>query len=119
MKYKTEGEVETLLSFPNQEFFNNTDSIFLIPTSVQPASPKTCRQVHSLVLRTFKIVSTDGYEYGEVKEGEVKRINLRGKDGMLPMTIDVKGNITAPSPYGFYDTTKNAIRIDERGIKFY
>ena len=119
MKYKTEGEVETLLSFPNQEFFHSTDSIFLIPTSVQPASPKTCRQVHSLVLRTFKIVSADGYEYGEVKEGEVKRINLRGKEGMLPMTIDVKGNITSPSPYGFYDTAKNVIRIDERGIKFY
>lgn len=119
MKYKTEGEVETLLSFPNQEFFHNTDSIFLIPTSVQPANPKSCRQVHSLVRRTFKIVSADGYEYGEVKEGEVKRINLRGKEGMLPMTIDVKGDITNPSHYGYYDTAGNVIRIDERGIKFY
>ena len=119
MKYKTEGEVETLLSFPNQEFFHSTDSIFLIPNSVQPASPKICRQVHSLVLRTFKIVAADGYEYGEVKEGERQRINLRGKEGMLPMTIDVKGDITAPTPYGYYDTAKNVIRIDERGIKFY
>ena len=119
MKYKTEGEVETLLSFPNQEFFHSTDSIFLIPTSVQPASPKTCRQVHSLVIRTFKIVAADGYEYGEVKEGEVRRINLRGKEGMLPMTIDVKGDITTPTPYGYYDTAAKVIRIDERGIKFY
>jgi hypothetical protein len=119
MKYKTEGEVETLLSFPSQEFFNDTPSIYLIPSSVQPSNPRQCKQIHNIVLRTFKIVSVDGHEYDEVKEGETKRIRLQGKESMLPMTIDVRGDISAPSPYGYYDSTKNCIRIDERGIKFY
>ena len=119
MNYKTLGEISTLLRYPDQEFFSSTNSIYLIPDTVHPAYPKNCKHIHSLVLRTFKIKSPQGYEYGQVKEGETVRINLKGKEGMLPMTIDVKGDVTKPSPYGYFDTTTNTIRIDERTIKFY
>ena len=119
MNYKTKGEIATLLKYPDQEFFALTNSIYLIPDSVHPAYPQKCKHIHSLVLRTFKIKSPQGYEYGQVKEGNTVRINLKGKEGMLPMTIDVHGDVTKPSPYGYFDTTTNTIRIDERTIKFY
>lgn len=119
MNYKTLGEISTLLRYPDQEFFNLTSSIYLIPDTVHPAYPQNCKHIHSLVLRTFKIKSPQGYEYGQVKEGESVRINLKGKEGMLPMTTDVKGDVTKPSPYGYFDTATNTIRIDERTIKFY
>lgn len=119
MNYKTKGEIATLLKYPDQEFFTLTNSIYLIPDSVHPAYPQKCKHIHSLVLRTFKIKSPQGYEYGQVKEGNTVRINLKGKEGMLPMTIDVRGDVTKPSPYGYFDTTTNTIRIDERTIKFY
>ncbi|MBQ4294345.1 MAG: hypothetical protein II755_02040, partial [Prevotella sp.] len=119
MNYKTKGEIATLLKYPDQEFFALTNSIYLIPDSVHPAYPQKCKHIHSLVLRTFKIKSPQGYEYGQVKEGNTVRINLKGKEGMLPMTIDVRGDVTKPSPYGYFDTTTNTIRIDERTIKFY
>lgn len=119
MNYKTLGEISTLIHFPDQEFFSSTNSIYLIPDTVHPAYPQNCKHIHSLVLRTFKIKSPQGYEYGQVKEGETVRINLKGKEGMLPMTIDVRGDVTKPSPYGYFDTTTNTIRIDERTIKFY
>ncbi len=119
MKYKTVGEVATLMHYPDQEFFKSTSSVFLIPENINPASPQLCKHVHSLVLRTFKIKSPQGYEYGQVKEGSTVHINLKGKEGMLPMTADVVGDITKPSPYGYFDTATNTIRIDERTIKFY
>lgn len=119
MNFKTLGEISTLLHFPDQEFFSSTNSIYLIPDTVHPAFPQKCKHIHSLVLRTFKIKSPQGYEYGQVKEGDTVRINLKGKEGMLPMTIDVRGDVTKPSPYGYFDTTTNTIRIDERTIKFY
>lgn len=119
MNYKTLGEIGTLLRYPDQEFFSLTSSIYLIPDTVHPAYPKNCKHIHSLVLRTFKIKSPTGYEYGQVKEGDTVRINLKGKEGMLPMTTDVRGEVTKPSPYGYFDTATNTIRIDERTIKFY
>ena len=119
MNYKTKGEIANLIKFPDQEFFGLTNSIYLIPDSVHPAFPQQCKHIHSLVLRTFKIKSPQGYEYGQVKEGDTKRINLKGKEGMLPMTIDVRGDVTKPSPHGYFDTATNTIRIDERTIKFY
>ncbi len=119
MNYKTEGEISTLLKFPDQEFFNQTSSLYLIPDHVHPATPQACKHIHSLVRRTFKIKAPDGYEYGQVKEGETQRIHLKGKEGMLPMTADVVGDVTKPSPYGYFDTATNTIRIDERTIKFY
>ena len=119
MNYKTEGEMATLLKFPDQEFFKDTSSLYLIPEHVHPTMPQACKHIHSLVRRTFKIKSPDGYEYGQVKEGETKRIHLKGKEGMLPMMADVAGDVSKPSPYGYFDTTTNTIRIDERTIKFY
>lgn len=119
MNYKTLGEIGTLLRYPDQEFFDLTNSIYLIPDSVHPSYPQNCKHIHSLLLRIFKIKSPEGYEYGEVKESDTVRINLKGKEGMLPMTIDVKGDVAKPCPYGFFDTATNTIRIDERTIKFY
>ncbi len=119
MKYKTLGEVATLMHYPDQEFFEKTSSVYLIPDNVNPSFPQRCKHVHSLVLRTFKIKSPQGYEYGQVKEGETVKIHLKGKEGMLPMTTEVAGDVTKPSPYGYFDTTTNTIRIDERAIKFY
>ena len=119
MQYKTTGEVATLMHYPDQEFFDRTSSVFLIPDNVTPSFPRQCKHVHSLVLRTFKIKSPQGYEYGQVKEGETVKIHLKGKEGMLPMTAEVAGDVTKPSPYGYFDTTTNTIRIDERAIKFY
>lgn len=119
MNYKTEGEVATLLKYPDQEFFSQTPSIYLVPDTVHPAIPQACKHIHSLVRRTFKIKSPEGYEYGQVKEGETQRIHLKGKEGMLPMMTDVVGDVSKPSPYGYFDTAANVIRIDERTIKFY
>ena len=119
MNYRTEGEIHTLLQFPDQEFFNHTSHIYLLDENVHPVKPQACKHIHSLVLRTFKIKSPQGYEYGEVKEGETVRINLKGKEGMLPMTADVKGDVRKPSPYGYFDSATNTIRIDERTVKFY
>lgn len=119
MNYKSEGQVANLIKFPDQEFFALTRSIYLIPDSVHPAYPQNCKHIHSLVLRTFKIKSPQGYEYGQVKEGETVRVNLKGKEGMLPMTTDVRGDVLKPTPYGYFDTSTNTIRIDERTVKFY
>lgn len=119
MNYKTEGEILTLIKYPDQEFFKQTTNIYLVDENVHPGHPQACKHIHSLVLRTFKIKSPDGYEYGQVKEGETTRISLKGKEGMLPMTIDVKGDVTKPTAYGYYDTATSTIRIDERTIKFY
>ncbi len=119
MNYKTRGEIATLIRFPDQEFFRQTSLIYLIGENVHPVRPQACKHIHSLVLRTFKILSPQGYEYGKVKEGDTTRISLKGKEGMLPMTIDVQGDITKPSRYGYYDSSSNSIRIDERTIKFY
>lgn len=119
MNYKTEGEVANLIKFPDQEFFALTRSIYLIPDDIHPAYPQNCKHIHSLVLRTFKILSPEGYEYGQVKEGETVRVNLKGKEGMLPMTTDVRGDVLKPTQYGYFDTSTNTIRIDERTVKFY
>ena len=119
MNYKTEGEVANLIKFPDQEFFALTSNIYLIPDNIHPAYPQNCKHIHSLVLRTFKILSPQGYEYGQVKEGETVRVNLKGKEGMLPMTTDVRGDVLKPTPYGYFDTSTNTIRIDERTVKFY
>jgi hypothetical protein len=119
MNYRTEGEISTLIRYPDQEFFNHTSNIYLVGEHVHPTNPQACKHIHELVLRTFKITSPDGYEYGQVKEGDVKRISLKGKEGMLPMTLDVKGDVNKPTPYGYFDTATNTIRIDERGIKFF
>ena len=119
MNYKTRGEIATLLRFPDQKFFQQTSLIYLVGENVHPVRPQACKHIHTLVLRTFKILSPKGYEYGEVKEGETTRISLKGKEGMLPMTINVQGDVAKPSRYGYYDSSVNAIRIDERTIKFY
>ena len=119
MNYKTKGEIATLIRFPDQEFFRQTSLIYLIGENVHPVRPQACKHIHSLVLRTFKILSPQGYEYGKVKEGDTTRISLKGKEGMLPMTIDVQGDVAKPSRYGYYDSSVNAIRIDERTLKFY
>lgn len=119
MNYKTPGEVSTLIRFPDQEFFKQTSVIYLVGENVHPTRPQACKHIHSLVLRTFKILSPKGHEYGQVKEGATTRISLQGKEGMLPMTADVRGDVTKPSPYGYYDSSTNTIRIDERTIKFY
>ena len=119
MNYRTKGEISTLLLYPDQEFFGTTSVLYLIGDDVTPAQPRFCKHVHSLVLRTFKIKSPQGYEYGQVKEGETVRISLKGKEGMLPMTTDVVGDVRKPSPYGYYDSTTSTIRIDERTIKFF
>ena len=119
MNYKTRGEVATLIRFPDQEFFKQTALLYLIGENVHPTRPQACKHIHTMVLRTFKILSPQGHEYGEVKEGGTTRISLKGKEGMLPMTTDVNGDVTRPSPYGYYDSSTNSIRIDERTIKFY
>ena len=119
MNYRTKGEISTLLLYPDQEFFGTTSVLYLIGDDVTPAQPRFCKHVHSLVLRTFKIKSPQGYEYGQVKEGETVRISLKGKEGMLPMTTDVVGDVRKPSPYGYYDSATSTIRIDERTIKFF
>ena len=119
MNYKTRGEVATLIQFPNQAFFKETSLLYLIGENIHPSRPQACKHIHTMVLRTFKILSPQGFEYGEVKEGGTTRISLKGKEGMLPMTTDVHGNVSRPSPYGYYDTSTNSIRIDERTIKFY
>ena len=48
-----------------------------------------------------------------VSEGDC----LKGKEGMLPMTLDVKGDVNKPTPYGYFDTATNTIRIDENELK--
>ena len=119
MNYKTEGEILTLIKYPDQAFFHQTTNIYLVDENVHPTRPQACKHIHSLVLRTFKIKSPEGYEYGQVKEGETVRINLKGKEGMLPMTTDVRGDVSKPTPYGYYDSATSTIRVDERTIKFY
>ena len=119
IQYKTIGEMATLLHFPDQEFFRHTPMVYLISENVQPARPKYCKHINNIVLRTFRILSPTGYEYGKVKEGESVRVNLKGKEGMLPMTTDVRGDVNQPTRYGYFDTTTNTIRLDERTIKFY
>ncbi|MBO4659723.1 MAG: hypothetical protein J5637_08880 [Prevotella sp.] len=119
MNFKSDGELISLLDYPDQEFFHDTASVYLLADGIQPATSPSLRRVESIVMRAFKILSPDGYEYGEVKEGETTRINLRGKEGMLPLTIDVKGDVTKPTRYGYFDSATNSIRIDERTIKFY
>lgn len=119
MNYKTRGEIATLIRFPDQEFFRQTSLIYLIGENVHPVRPQACKHIHTIVRRTFRILSPQGHEYGEVKEGETTRISLKGKEGMLPMTADVHGDVAKPSRYGYYDSSVNAIRIDERNIKFY
>lgn len=119
MNYKTKGEISTLIRYPDQEFFRHTSVIYLVGEKVVPTRPQQCKHIHSIVLRSFKIKSPQGHEYGEVKEGETVRVSLLGKEGMLPMTTDVRGDVTNPTPYGYFDTATSTIRIDERTIKFY
>ena len=119
MNFRGDGQLASLINYPNQEFFHSTSSVYLLAEGIQPASSPSMRRVEGIVMREFKILSPDGYEYGQVREGDSLRVNLRGKEGMLPMTIDVKGDVTKPTKYGYFDSAANCIRIDERTIKFY
>lgn len=119
INYQTIGEIYTLLQYPDQKFFKETPMVYLIGENVHPTRPQYCKHIRNVVLRTFNILSPDGYEYGNVKEGESIRVRLKGKEGMLPMTTDVRGDVNRPTPYGYFDTTTSTIRLDERTIKFY
>lgn len=119
MNFRGDGQLTSLINYPDQEFFHHTPAIYLLAEGIQPAASSTIRRVEAIVMREFKILSPDGYEYGNVKEGEKVRINLRGKEGMLPMSIEVKGDVTKPTKYGYFDSAANCIRVDERTIKFY
>ncbi len=119
MNFRGDGQLTSLINYPDQEFFHHTPAIYLLAEGIQPAASSTIRRVEAIVMREFKILSPDGYEYGNVKEGDKVRINLRGKEGMLPMSIDVKGDVTKPTKYGYFDSAANCIRVDERTIKFY
>ena len=119
MNFRGDGQLTSLINYPDQEFFHHTPAIYLLAEGIQPAASSTIRRVEAIVMREFKILSPDGYEYGNVKEGDKVRINLRGKEGMLPMSIEVKGDVTKPTKYGYFDSAANCIRIDERTIKFY
>lgn len=119
MNFRGDGQLTSLINYPDQEFFHHTPAIYLLAEGIQPAASSTIRRVEAIVMREFKILSPDGYEYGNVKEGDKVRINLRGKEGMLPMSIEVKGDVTKPTKYGYFDSAANCIRVDERTIKFY
>ena len=119
MNFRGDGQLASLINYPDQEFFHHTPAIYLLAEGIQPAASSTIRRVEAIVMREFKILSPDGYEYGNVKEGDKVRINLRGKEGMLPLSIEVKGDVTKPTKYGYFDSAANCIRIDERTIKFY
>ncbi len=119
MNFRGDGELASLINYPDQDFFHSTSSIYLLANGIQPGTSKTIRRVETIVMREFKILSPDGYEYGEVREGDSVRVNLRGKEGMLPMSTEVKGDVTKPTRYGYFDSAANCIRIDERTIKFY
>ena len=119
INYKTTGEIATLLRFPDQAFFEKTPVVYLVGENVHPTRPQNCKHIHTVVLRTFPIVSPDGYEYGKVKEGSSVRVHLKGKEGMLPMTADIRGDVQRPTPFGYFDTTTSTICLDERTVKFY
>ena len=119
MNFRGDGQLTSLINYPDQEFFHHTPAIYLLAEGIQPAASSTIRRVEAIVMREFKILSPDGYEYGNVKEGDKVRINLRGKEGMLPMSIEVKGDVTKPTKYGYFDSAANCIRVDERTIKFF
>lgn len=119
MNFRGDGQLTSLINYPDQEFFHHTPAIYLLAEGIQPAASRNIRRVEAIVMREFKILSPDGYEYGNVKEGDKVRINLRGKEGMLPMSIEVKGDVTKPTKYGYFDSAANCIRVDERTIKFY
>lgn len=119
MNFRGDGQLASLINYPDQEFFHSTSSVYLLAEGIQPTTSSTIRRVEAIVMREFAILSPDGYEYGHVKEGDSVRVNLRGKEGMLPMSIDVKGDVTSPTKYGYFDSAANCIRIDERTVKFY